>query len=79
MRVSVRGFRVRVSVVEPGIVETEVQTHLRPEVRETVAKQTSGVEKLLPQDVADAVAYVVTRDRRVAINEVLVRPTKQQR
>ena len=32
---------------------------------------------LEPEDIADATAYVVTRGRRVAINEVLVRPTEQ--
>jgi NADP-dependent 3-hydroxy acid dehydrogenase YdfG len=36
-----------------------------------------GVELLLPEDVADAVAYVVTRDRRVAVNEMLVRAGAQ--
>ena len=30
-------------------------------------------------DIADAVAYVVTRPRRVAVNEILIRPTEQER
>jgi NADP-dependent 3-hydroxy acid dehydrogenase YdfG len=69
--------RVRVGLVEPGIVQTELDSHLRDGVREAVAKQTSGVQKLLPEDVADAVTYMVTRDRRVAINELLVRAGAQ--
>ena len=32
---------------------------------------------LLPQDIADAVCYIVTRDRRVAVNEILVRAGEQ--
>ncbi len=41
-------------------------------IREAVAKQTQSVEKLMPEDVADAVAHVVTRDRRVAVKEMLL-------
>jgi NADP-dependent 3-hydroxy acid dehydrogenase YdfG len=77
LRQELQARRVRVSLVEPGIVQTELDTHLRREVREAVAKQVGGVEKLLPEDVADAVAYVVTRDRRVAVNEMLVRAGAQ--
>jgi NADP-dependent 3-hydroxy acid dehydrogenase YdfG len=69
--------RVRVSLVEPGIVQTELDTHLRSGVREAVAKQTESVERLLPEDVAEAVTYVITRDRRVAVNEMLVRAGAQ--
>lgn len=69
--------RVRVSVVEPGTVATELTTHLRDGVREAVGRQVEHVEQLLPEDVADAVAYVVTRDRRVAVNEILVRAAEQ--
>jgi len=68
---------VRVSVVEPGAVATELTNHLRPEVREQSAKRFEGMEKLEAEDIADAIGYVVTRPRRVAINEVLVRPTEQ--
>jgi NADP-dependent 3-hydroxy acid dehydrogenase YdfG len=41
------------------------------------AKQPPCVEQLLPEDVADAVAYMVTRDRRIAVNEMLVRAGAQ--
>jgi len=50
---------------------------LRPEIREVVTRQIQGVEKLKADDVADAVAYMVTRDRRVAVNEMLVRAGAQ--
>jgi NADP-dependent 3-hydroxy acid dehydrogenase YdfG len=69
--------RVRVSVIEPGTVDTELISHLRADVREAATRQTAAIEPLRPDDVADAVAYVVTRDRRVAVNEMLVRAGEQ--
>jgi NADP-dependent 3-hydroxy acid dehydrogenase YdfG len=36
-------------------------------------------EMLEAEDIADAIVYVVTRPRHVAINEVLIRPTEQTR
>jgi NADP-dependent 3-hydroxy acid dehydrogenase YdfG len=77
LRQEVQPKRVRVGLVEPGIVATELDTHIRSGLREAIAKQTAGVEKLLPEDVADAVAYMVTRDRRIAVNEMLVRAGAQ--
>jgi NADP-dependent 3-hydroxy acid dehydrogenase YdfG len=69
--------RVRVSVVEPGTVDTELVTHNRAEVRAAAERQTAEIEPLHPDDIADAVAWIVTRDRRVAVNEVLVRTAEQ--
>jgi NADP-dependent 3-hydroxy acid dehydrogenase YdfG len=69
---------VRVSLVEPGAVETELAGHNRPEVLEGLRTRFAGMERLQSQDVADAIAYVVTRPRHVAINELLVRPTEQE-
>jgi NADP-dependent 3-hydroxy acid dehydrogenase YdfG len=69
--------RVRVSVVEPGTVDTELTTHLRTGIREAAQNQVSSIQALRPEDIADAVAYIVTRDRRVAVNEMLVRASEQ--
>jgi NADP-dependent 3-hydroxy acid dehydrogenase YdfG len=69
--------RVRVSVVEPGTVDTELVTHNRDEVRAAAERQTAAIEPLRPDDIADAVTYIVTRDRRVAVNELLVRAAEQ--
>jgi NADP-dependent 3-hydroxy acid dehydrogenase YdfG len=69
--------RVRVSVVEPGTVDTELVTHLRRDVREAARGQVESIEVLEPDDIADAVAYIVTRPRRVAVNELLVRAAEQ--
>ncbi|MHB8452336.1 MAG: SDR family NAD(P)-dependent oxidoreductase [Mycobacteriales bacterium] len=68
---------VRVSLVEPGAVDTELGMHVRPEIREQLAGRFVGVVRLEADDIADAIGYVVTRRRDVAINEVLVRPTTQ--
>jgi NADP-dependent 3-hydroxy acid dehydrogenase YdfG len=69
--------RVRVSVIEPGTVATELVTHLRQDIREAAQGQVDAIEALQPEDIADAVAYIVTRPRRVAINELLVRAAEQ--
>jgi len=68
---------VRVSVVEPGAVATELTDHLRPEIFAAARSRFQSVEVMESEDIADLIAYVVTRPRRVALNEVLVRPTNQ--
>jgi NADP-dependent 3-hydroxy acid dehydrogenase YdfG len=69
--------RVRVSVVEPGTVDTELIDHLADVTRAAARVQVEAIQPLLPEDVADAIAYIVTRDRRVAVNEMLVRAGDQ--
>jgi NADP-dependent 3-hydroxy acid dehydrogenase YdfG len=77
LRQEVTKRHVRVCVVEPGAVETELFSHQRPEIQDYYDDFFAGVEKLHPQDIAEAIAYAVTRPRRVAVNELLVRPTTQ--
>jgi len=77
LRQEVTAKFVRISVVEPGLVETELRTHNRPEIQEMLAKSRNIPNPLQSGDVADAIAYVVTRPRHVAINEVLIRPSEQ--
>jgi NADP-dependent 3-hydroxy acid dehydrogenase YdfG len=69
---------VRVSLVEPGAVDTELPTHNRPEVLEGLRTRFESMERLEAADIAEAIAYIVTRPRRMAVNEILVRPTEQQ-
>jgi NADP-dependent 3-hydroxy acid dehydrogenase YdfG len=68
---------LRVSLVEPGAVATELTDHLRDGVRESVRERFRALERLSADDIADAIEYVVTRPRSVAINEILIRPTEQ--
>lgn len=77
LRQEVTQRHVRVALVEPGAVATELQSHNRPEVKEEIEKRFTDMEILEAEDIADAIAYVVTRPRHVAVNEVLIRPTEQ--
>jgi NADP-dependent 3-hydroxy acid dehydrogenase YdfG len=78
LRQEVTGRHVRVSLVEPGAVSTELASHNRPEVLEQIGRRFGSIERLAATDIADAILYIVTRPRRVAINEILVRPTEQE-
>jgi NADP-dependent 3-hydroxy acid dehydrogenase YdfG len=68
---------VRVSLVEPGATATELASHNRPEVLEAIRSQFG--QRMEAEDIADAITYIVTRPRHVAINEMLIRPTEQER
>jgi NADP-dependent 3-hydroxy acid dehydrogenase YdfG len=70
---------LRASLVEPGAVRTELATHVRPEVWERQGSAFADTEIMQAEDIAEAIAFIVTRPRRVAVNEVLIRPTEQER
>jgi NADP-dependent 3-hydroxy acid dehydrogenase YdfG len=78
LRMEVTERHVRVGLIEPGAVETELASHNRPEVQERMNARFASVERLQAEDIARAVAFTVTSPRHVAINEVLIRPTEQQ-
>ncbi|MDG6104201.1 SDR family NAD(P)-dependent oxidoreductase [Dactylosporangium aurantiacum] len=78
LRQEVTGRYVRVSLVEPGAVETELAGHNRPEILDTIRQRFADMERLQADDIADTITYIVTRPRHVAVNELLVRPTQQQ-
>jgi NADP-dependent 3-hydroxy acid dehydrogenase YdfG len=79
LRQEVTERHLRVSLVEPGAVLTELASHNRPEVQEGMkARFGAMADRLEAEDIADAIAYIVTRPRHVAINEILVRPTEQE-
>jgi len=77
IRQEVLGQRVRVSLVEPGTVQTEITNHLPQADRDALDRRNEGMVKLIPSDIAEAVTFIVTRDRRVAVNEILVRSAEQ--
>ena len=79
LRQEVTGRHVRVSLIEPGAVATELAGHNRPEILATIRQQFGDAERLEAADIADAVHYIVSRPRRMAVNEMLVRPTEQSR
>ena len=73
-------YNVRVTIIEPGFVDTELQGHNEhPMVVENIEKTMEEIGKVLePGDIANAIVYAVQQPEHVSINEVLVRPTKQR-
>jgi NADP-dependent 3-hydroxy acid dehydrogenase YdfG len=68
--------RIRITVVEPGLVETELATHISdPSLRQGFLDSVASIEQLQPEDVAAAVVYAVTQPPRVSVNQLLIRPT----
>jgi NADP-dependent 3-hydroxy acid dehydrogenase YdfG len=78
LRQEVTERHLRVSLVEPGAVSTELASHNRPEVQEAMKGRFGDIERLEADDIADTISYIVTRPRHMAINEILVRPTEQE-
>lgn len=78
LRQEVTGRHVRISLVEPGAVDTELFSHVRPEIQTKLAERFGDIERLQAEDIAEAITYIVTRPRRMAVNEMLIRPTEQQ-
>ena len=72
---------IRVTIVEPGFVDTELQGHNKnPVVQSATERSRERIGKVLEAgDIAEAVVYAVTRPSHVCLNEVLVRPTGQVR
>ena len=65
-------------LVEPGAVDTELSSHNRPEILAGIRQRLAEVERLRSADIADAITYIVSRPRHMAVNEMLIRPTDQQ-
>ena len=78
LRQEVTRKHVRVSLIEPGATDTELAGHNRDEILDAMRGQVTGVQPMSAQDVADAILYIVTRPRHVAVNEILIRPTEQE-
>lgn len=66
---------LRVSVIEPGAVETELFGHLSQHTQDKYAPGFKTIEKLQAEDVADLIGYMVSSPRRVCFPEVIIRPT----
>jgi NADP-dependent 3-hydroxy acid dehydrogenase YdfG len=69
--------KIRSTLIEPGAVDTELSDHIRDGVREQVRERFADIQTLEAADIADAIAYAVTRPWHVSLNEVLIRPTEQ--
>jgi NADP-dependent 3-hydroxy acid dehydrogenase YdfG len=78
LRQEVTTRHVRVSVIEPGVTETELAGHNRPEVLDQINKRFGDITRLQAEDIAETIGFVVTRPRHMIINEVMIRPTEQE-
>ena len=76
-----KGGHLRVSVVEPGIVQTELLESIEHEPTREAAQAfaDSVAEPLLPEDIAETIAWIVESPPHVSINDVVVRPTAMTR
>jgi len=79
LRQEVTTRHVRVTLIEPGATATELASHNRPEILEGMAQTFGGIEIMHAEDIAESIRYAVTQPRRVAVNEILIRPTEQER
>ncbi len=79
LRQEVTARHVRVTLIEPGATATELAFHNRPEILEGMAQTFGGIEIMRAEDIAESIRYAVTQPRRVAVNEILIRPTEQER
>jgi NADP-dependent 3-hydroxy acid dehydrogenase YdfG len=70
---------IRVTLIEPGAVATELAGHNRPEILEAIRSTFADVEPLQADDIARAIVYAIGQPPNVAVNEVLVRPSGQVR
>ena len=71
---------VRVTMVEPGAVATELQSHItHADTKAGIERWIAGMRPLQADDIARAVVYAVTQPSHVSVNELLIRPTDQDR
>jgi NADP-dependent 3-hydroxy acid dehydrogenase YdfG len=68
---------IRVTLIEPGAVATELTDHITHPDAKQGAEQLYQQLAITADDVADVIAFAVTRPRRMTLNEILLRPTAQ--
>jgi len=70
---------IRVTIVEPGVVRTELREHItNARIKQEHEQWASSMTQLESEDIAAAIIYAVTAPERANINEILIRPTEQQ-
>lgn len=79
LRQEVSRDKVRVTIIEPGAVNTELVGNItNPDAKKKAEEMYGGMESLEPEDIANAIVYAVSQPPRVNVNEILIRPTEQQ-
>jgi len=80
LRREVYADNIRVSIIEPGIVQTELRDHIgHAATQASLNAWANNMRQLQPEDVADAIVFCVSRPSHVNVNEILMRPTDQDR
>jgi NADP-dependent 3-hydroxy acid dehydrogenase YdfG len=80
LRQEVTSYNIRVTIVEPGAVATELMEHVTDQkAKQQQSEWLKQIEPLESEDIAAAIAYAVTQPPRVNVNEMLIRPTQQER
>jgi NADP-dependent 3-hydroxy acid dehydrogenase YdfG len=79
LRQEVAQAGIRVTLIEPGAVATELPDHNRPEIRQMISGVLADVQPLQAADIAAGILYAVASPANVAVNEVLIRPSGQVR
>ncbi len=74
LRLELTPHNIRVTIIEPGMVNTEINAHITDSKSQTLRQSITPLES---EDVAAAIAYAVTQPPRVNVNEILIRPTTQ--
>jgi NADP-dependent 3-hydroxy acid dehydrogenase YdfG len=69
---------IRVTLIEPGVVATELPAHITHSQAKEGVQQLYDKAEVTADDIAEVIAFVLSRPRRLAINEILLRPAGQQ-
>jgi NADP-dependent 3-hydroxy acid dehydrogenase YdfG len=77
LRQELGASHIRVGVLEPGAVKTELNDRHTGTTRADIDAFFSSIEALAAEDIADGIAYMVTRPRHAAIGELWIMPTEQ--
>jgi NADP-dependent 3-hydroxy acid dehydrogenase YdfG len=71
---------IRVTVIEPGAAATELREHIPdPATKDRLNAWAEGMRQLQAEDIANAILFAVSQPDHVNINEILMRPTDQER
>ena len=80
LRQEVYQDNIRVTIIEPGLVETEIDQHITDVVaKQEIEARRKAITPLQSQDIAAAIVYAVSQPQHVNVNEILIRPTQQDR
>jgi NADP-dependent 3-hydroxy acid dehydrogenase YdfG len=77
LRQELAASHLRVGVLEPGKVDTELDSHNSDDILADIERNFGGFKMLDPEDIADGITYMVTRPRHTAIGELWIMPTEQ--